>query len=414
MKNLIEQSQFEVSNEENGNPAESELNTSCIDITSIKSNWCKVMSDDTWVIYEACLSAVASLTLKDNSNPLGLIIIGKSGNSKTTILNMFKDLPDEMTYYTDKFTPASFLTQAMNVRRENLETVDLIRRLPDKVFLVPDLAPLFGIKDEDLRQNLSTLTRVMDGQGLANDGGVHGHREFREECIFVLLGAVVKVRHTVWSVIADMGTRLLFIRMDDDNDEQVKEYLLRQLQSANLFQHNLEILKNDTGKFIESIFSVNGIRKSEWKFNEGEPEILITIIADLITSLRVDYDKELEEYEKLESPRRVVNQLYNLARGRAIIYGRDSLDITDIRLILRVALSSVIKARGQIVSSMLKSYPNTVMVQDLINSTSFKETKIGEEMKVLVEIGIAEKCKTGKADKWKISEKWTELHKILQ
>jgi len=53
MKNLIEQSQFEVSNEENVKPAESELNTSCINITSMKSNWCKVMSDDTWVIYEA-------------------------------------------------------------------------------------------------------------------------------------------------------------------------------------------------------------------------------------------------------------------------------------------------------------------------------------------------------------------------
>ena len=64
---------------------------------------------------------------------------------------MFKDLPAEMTYYTDKFTPASFLTQAMNVPRENLENVDLIRRLPDKVFLVPDLAPLFGIKDDELK-----------------------------------------------------------------------------------------------------------------------------------------------------------------------------------------------------------------------------------------------------------------------
>ena len=95
------------------------------------------------------------------------------------------------------------------------------------------------------------------------------------------------------------------------------------------------------------------------------------------------------------SPGASISAQYPMARhlaerDRQFLYRAEG----DTRLILRVALSSVIKARGQIVSSMLKSYPNTVTVQDLVNSTSFKETKIGEEMRVLVEIGIAEKCKT--------------------
>ena len=85
---------------------------------------------------------------------MGIILIGQSGSGKTEILNMFKDLPNDMTYYTDSFTPASFLTQAMNVARNEIKNVDLIRRLPDKVMVVPDLSPLFGMSNETLQQNM--------------------------------------------------------------------------------------------------------------------------------------------------------------------------------------------------------------------------------------------------------------------
>ena len=64
-------------------------------IALLKNKWCEEISEDTWATYEACLSAVATLTLEENNNPLGLILIGPSSGSKTTILNMFRDLPNK-------------------------------------------------------------------------------------------------------------------------------------------------------------------------------------------------------------------------------------------------------------------------------------------------------------------------------
>ena len=156
-------------------------------VNKLKERWNEVIGPDKWLYMEACLSAVCTLFLKDNKNPLGLIIIGPSAGSKSTILNMFKYLPNNLTHHTDRFTPASFLTQAMNVSQEKLESIDLIRKLPNRILLVPDLVSMFGKKEQEVRESLSILTRVMDGDGLSNDGGVQGHREFNEECVLLCL-----------------------------------------------------------------------------------------------------------------------------------------------------------------------------------------------------------------------------------
>ena len=126
-------------------------------ISTIKNKWVEVMGQGTWRYYEAIISTVCTLFLKDNENPIGLIIIGASSGSKTTILNMFRKLPKAMTHVSDKFTPASFLTQACNIKKEELENIDLIRKLPNRVLLVPDLAPMFGKKEVELKDNLSIL-----------------------------------------------------------------------------------------------------------------------------------------------------------------------------------------------------------------------------------------------------------------
>ncbi|SVE27143.1 uncharacterized protein METZ01_LOCUS479997, partial [marine metagenome] len=242
-----------------------------------------------------------------------------SGSGKTEILNMFKDLPNDMTYYTDSFTPASFLTQAMNVARNEIENVDLIRRLPDKVMVVPDLAPLFGMHNETLQQNMSRLVRIMDGEGYANDGGVHGHREFREECIFTLIGGVVSIPNNTWNIVSQIGTRLLFCRMKEMTEfDSMKRALLRQLKTENIFRPTVRRIKTETENLIRDLISRNGIRGKKWNTGIGHNEQRLLKIAMLISLLRASNGN-------MEAPFRVHNQLKNLARGRALIYERDYL-----------------------------------------------------------------------------------------
>ena len=379
-------------------------------IYKLKERWNEVIGADKWLYMEACLSAVCTLFLKDNKNPLGLIIIGPSAGSKSTILNMFKYLPNNLTHHTDRFTPASFLTQATNVSQEKLESIDLIRKLPNRILLVPDLVSMFGKKEQEVRESLSILTRVMDGDGLSNDGGVQGHREFNEECVFVLLGAVVKIVPAIWKIVSEMGTRLLFIRMNRLNiHESQTDILIKQINNSKNYRDNEKQLKKMTDDLIKDKIERYGIRQVEW--NKEHDELvarIISLISELISKLRVTEDSDIG-LEQNETPYRVLNQLINLMKGRAILYDRDYIVEDDLSLALVVALSSVDLVRGQITGVSIKKYPDYLSLKDFVYQTNFMQTKLRQELSILTQIGILETGRDGNADKWKLHEYWEDL-----
>src|SRR5580704_13245946 len=67
---------------------------------------------------EICASVVAQLLLNDVTNPFALALVDVPSSGKTITLNFF-DVP-ELIYSTDDFTPASFVSQASNVQRDEL------------------------------------------------------------------------------------------------------------------------------------------------------------------------------------------------------------------------------------------------------------------------------------------------------
>src|SRR5262249_39115813 len=127
---------------------------------------------------EVCLSVQAQLLLNDVSNPFALALVDVPSSGKTIILN-FLDGAIELTYTTDNFTPASFVTHATNVKREDLAKVDLLPRIRYRTLIVRELGSIFGAKDDDLIKSLGILTRVLDGEGLETDSGVHGRRGYK-------------------------------------------------------------------------------------------------------------------------------------------------------------------------------------------------------------------------------------------
>ena len=378
-------------------------------ISVLKEKWENVIGADKWDYFEACLSAVCTLFLKDNKNPLGLVIIGHSAGSKSTILNMFKNLPNGLTHHTDKFTPASFLTQATNVAKDKLQEIDLIRKLPNRVLLVPDLAPMFGRKEQDVRESLSILTRVMDGDGLSNDGGVQGHREFNEECVFVLLGAVVKITPAIWRIVSEMGTRLLFMRMDRINiHSSQNKLLMSQLRNADSFDLKISEIRKLVHELISDRIENIGIRTVSIKLPDETELELISKISELVAKLRITVDREAG-LEQNEAPVRVAKQLINILKGRAIVYGRDKIIESDIQLALHIALSSVSDCRGQIVKYAIEKCGEYIKLEEFVANTSYMSTKLREELNILTQIGILVEGKEGNANRWKLDDKWEDL-----
>ena len=166
-----------------------------------------------WSAVEAALATCAALFLKDNSNPPALVFVGPPSSSKTTVLEMFAR--HDLCYVSDSFTPASFVTHAASVEREALKDIDLLPRIQGKVLVTPELAPVFRGKEHELAQRFALLTRVLDGQGLMTDSGTHGRRGYRGDYLFAWLGCTTPFGPKVWEVMAQLGSRLFFYRMDD-------------------------------------------------------------------------------------------------------------------------------------------------------------------------------------------------------
>jgi hypothetical protein len=102
------------------------------------------------------------------------------------------------SYYTDGFTAKSFVSHSTSVSKDELEEIDMLPRIENKIFLTPELAAMFGLKDDDLKQVLGLITRIADGNGLSNDSGAHGHRGYNRDIMFVWVGAAVDIPYKVY------------------------------------------------------------------------------------------------------------------------------------------------------------------------------------------------------------------------
>jgi hypothetical protein len=165
---------------------------------------------------------VAQLLLNDISNPFALVLVDVPSSTKTITLNFFDGL-DALIYPTDNFTPASFVSHASNVKREILGNVDLLPRIRYRTLIVRDLGSIFGVNEDDLIKSFGLLTRVLDGEGLETDSGVHGKRGYKGDYLFMLLAGVPQISHRVYKIMGNFGSRLFFRRLNspDEDDEEL-------------------------------------------------------------------------------------------------------------------------------------------------------------------------------------------------
>ena len=69
------------------------------------------------------------------------------------------------TYYTDNFTPSALVSHNAGASKEQLAEIDMLPHWKNKFVLLPEMAPIFTKREEDLMHLLGILTRFLDGQG---------------------------------------------------------------------------------------------------------------------------------------------------------------------------------------------------------------------------------------------------------
>jgi hypothetical protein len=310
-----------------------------------------------------CLSVAASLLLQDQQNPVAVNLEGVPSSLKTTVVDFF-GAADDKCYRSDKFTPKSFVSHSASISREKLQEVDLLPRIRHKVFLVPELAPLFGLRNEDLVESFSILTRVLDGQGLLTDSGVHGRRGHTGDYLFAWIGCTTPIPHNVWKAMGKLGSRFLFIEMPAE--EQSDAELVRGAAGGISYRDRVDLCREAVADFLEALWmETGGVRGVTWKRGADPEDVLLRIarFAKVLACLRGtisiwrEGSGEDETYNfstpVIEGPQRAMSLLYGLARGHALVQGRRQLTVDELPVVARAALESTPNDRRAVMRLLL-------------------------------------------------------------
>jgi predicted transcriptional regulator len=374
-----------------------------------------------WHSLEFDLSIKNILHIKDCTLPFAGIVLGKPSSLKTVGIEMFRK--SRHTFYTDKFSSKSFVSHSMGVPKEQLVEIDLLPKIKNKCFLTPELAPVFAARDEDLIEILGTLTRVLDGHGYESDSGAHGHRGYSERMMFVWIGAAVDIPFKVHKLLTTLGPKLYFLRVpkvskksDDDYCQQLEnndfDSKLNEIQNAltdyqDWFEASPIMVKDDRFN--------SGLRKMPWISandidNQNQKQAYLNIIklAKLLAHLRgvvptwhtqntqgLEYGYGLPT---IEEPDRAMQQLVNLAKGHALLTGRNYVTNDDLPLVIKVVLSTAPIERVTIFDILLANggILTVNQITDFLNVSEPTARRTMTELKALRLVDAEKKDHPGK------------------
>ena len=176
------------------------------------------------------------LNIQDITLPFMGIVFAVPSSLKTAFFKFLRNL--RYSYYTDKFTAGSFVSHSANVPKEKLVEIDMLPQIKDKILLTPELSALFTGKDDDVREQFGMITRLLDGEGLETNSGVHGKRGYYGKYMFTWLGAAVDIPYSVYKFLSTIGFKIYFLRLP--RTEVSEDDLFDQLTSTKNFSEKMD------------------------------------------------------------------------------------------------------------------------------------------------------------------------------
>jgi hypothetical protein len=238
------------------------------------------------------LSIKTILNIEDITLPFMGIVFAVPSSMKTKVIEILRKWP--YSYFTDKFTPKSFVSHSATVRKDKLKDVDLLPRIKDKILLTPELSPLFSGKDEDIKEQFGIITRLLDGDGLETESGVHGKRGYYGYYMFAWIGAAVDIPSSVYKFLSTIGFKIYFLRlprMEVSEDELVDQITTE--KPFNDKMREIEKLLIDYLMWFEVCplsIGLQNLAKIEWDRSKSDQNAIriIARLALLLARLRGD------------------------------------------------------------------------------------------------------------------------------
>lgn len=343
---------------------------------------------------ECCAAVIGQLLIQDTTNCFGLILVDVPSSGKTICLNFFAGC-EEIIYTSDDFSPAALVSHAAQKKSDDLQGIDMLPKIRFKTLLVREMAAVFGDKDDDLRKKMHLLTRVMDGEGLETESGVHGKRGYQGDYLFMMLGASTPIALRVWKVMGGAGHRLFFMSLNSrrpDVDE-----LHGMLMDGNYKKREVAV-RQMTHDFLRTLWRTHpkGIRWDTTK-DDRAATTWIARLAHFVAHYRGEIlvysawsdgeggGKELQHTRpQIEQPMRVMTLLYGLARGRAALEGRNHITIKDLAPVIRIALDTAPDPRPLVLKELMTPETKERFVDNGDKRKNLDAKTVAESMKCAV------------------------------
>ena len=362
----------------------------------------KYFSGRFWVL-EACLAVRAILQIVGITLPFMLVLLGPPSSGKSTVISMVGSLPE--AFALDSFTPKAFVTQMASKSEEDLAKIDLLKQIEGKIFLTSELASLFSVRDDQLGEIFGILTRVLDGQGFKNSSGAHGQRGY-SKIFFVWIGAVVDVPRRVWPIIASLGPKEYFLRIDMEISYQEEQDKILENMHGLTYEQKMQEINGCLKEYWNEVMSFpsKNDNKIVWdsEKDQDSAEKLIVQHAQLLARIRGHVPSDDTKYSNgsdyafisptIEDPNRATHALYNLVRGHALCNGRNYITDKDVSVIRKVVLSSASRERVELVKLLIENNGELTSTQ-LVECRKVSKMTALKIMKQLEILGLVDRVK---------------------
>lgn len=369
-----------------------------------------------WLPLEFAISVRSIMHTKNITLPFIAVILGPPSSFKSVAVDMFEGA--RHTFQTDDFSPKAFVSHNSAVSNEELAKIDLLPKIVNKMFLVPELSPLFTTKDDELANVFGIITRIADGKGYVNDTGAKGHRGYRGRMMFTWLGAAVDIPYKIHKLLSTLGPKLYFIRLPAS--PETEEDLLRLMQLDD-FKERLQAVNKVLYDYLEYLEScpamepdpdIGGMLRIKWDAadkRQEQTQRYIIRLAELLAHLRgtvptwETQDTQGLDYAYatpyIENPKRAITQLFNLARGHALSQGREYITVDDdLPLIIKVVLSGTTSIeRVKVLNALLEEDQDGgyMSVNDVVNVTKTSDTTAKKAMAEFTALGLVNLIRLG-------------------
>jgi hypothetical protein len=325
-----------------------------------------------WLPLEACLSIIGAAMLADVDHCIGLILVGEPGGRKSTTLELLGSGTIKEQGYDNpiirlhNFTPASFVSHDASKKEEHLKKIDLLPQIKYKIIVIPELAPMFGQRFEDLTKDIAILTAVMDGKGYWSHTGTHGRRGYEGDFRFNMIAATTPLEHRVWQALGRLSSRWILYRLSRPSETFIG--------LKNNFGQNKDTCKRFVEMFIREFWQ--GYGAVNWS-RANDAEVWGTLLhwsASAVSQWRGLIPKQdLTGYNPavIEVPDRLRETLYAIARGHALLWGRKQMEWPDVVFAFELNFTNMPEDRLRVFKALDDAYSAHVEAggnsQDLFN-----------------------------------------------